>query len=807
MAASETQNAATQVDHTIIHGNFTALLDQLKVMHMQALRRLESERMQNTELKYRLGTGGFKSETGGIQTQTPVSEKSGKSLMGDIPRDNDVIDYGIQGRSSRRSDVGALNSMQKERSKPEFDGIAFNGQNGGLNVGTPQRAGRVLLTSGTTVSNSTPPQTSRSAASEAGMQPSPSGGGTVTLSKTFSPSGLAHALTFYTSKLTTVKQQDDEGCATGSGTNGMSPTSTRRDSIISQMTSPTNRSKHEDPLPFARQNRMTTIEISDEYYVPKFTKFVKSNIFEGFFCILIAINALLIAADAQYEGLQVGYDIGFENSVPTRENWPDGRQFFDLCSWVFGIAFVVEILLKLLALRRHFLDGGWNAFDMTIAVLWVLEASESIGNLVNPTLLRIIRLVKLLRLVRLVRTIQAFDALYLMTTALAGSATILAWSAALLIVLLMMFALFANQVLVTSYLDNETIHPDEKLEVYEYFGTFSRALLSMFEMTLANWPPVCRLLVENVSEIWLVPALIHKLTIGFAVVGVINGVFMQETFKVASTDDSIMLRQKQTAIRMHEKKMKHLFDHLDESADGYLDMEEFKEVANDKRISTWLASMDLDASDIETLYKLIDADDDGQITVEELIAGVGRLKGSARSIDLALARNEAQELYVLLQDVLEAVCHGGTGGAAPGIARQKSATRSQSTSARAFRREASEKPRVLFDFGNSDQMDGELSSKERRALTNGAAPAPLVVCPDEEQAGRPAGRSSIRTSRSSHTDMEPMHPETSSSVGGVDMDEEQGVILSLSDPEDDHTQHRKAHRRPPPLDISNVLQV
>merc|ERR1711865_467181 len=79
-------------------------------------------------------------------------------------------------------------------------------------------------------------------------------------------------------------------------------------------------------------------------------------------------------------------------------------------------------------------------------------------------------------------------------------------------------------------------------ELYKYFGSFSRCLLSMFELTLANWPPVTRLLQEEVSE-WFMPiCLIHKLTIGFAVVGVINGVILQETFKVASTDGMIMMR-------------------------------------------------------------------------------------------------------------------------------------------------------------------------------------------------------------------------------------------------------------------------
>jgi len=70
-----------------------------------------------------------------------------------------------------------------------------------------------------------------------------------------------------------------------------------------------------------------------------------------------------------------------------------------------------------------------------------------------------------------------------------------------------------------------------------------------------------------VSEWYFVFSIAHKVTIGFAVIGVINGVFMQarrrilgrplllpvaaespcgsqETFKVAGSDDKIMMRQR-----------------------------------------------------------------------------------------------------------------------------------------------------------------------------------------------------------------------------------------------------------------------
>merc|ERR1719198_2319740 len=108
---------------------------------------------------------------------------------------------------------------------------------------------------------------------------------------------------------------------------------------------------------------------------------------------------------------------------------------------------------------------------------------------------------------------------------------------------------------------------EERQQVYEYFGTFSRSMLSMFEITLANWPPVARLLSENVSEFFMPICVVHKLLIGFAVVGVINGVFMQETFKVAATNDRIMIRQKEKAAKMHTAKMRRLFEQADDSGD------------------------------------------------------------------------------------------------------------------------------------------------------------------------------------------------------------------------------------------------
>merc|ERR1719282_1832876 len=112
-----------------------------------------------------------------------------------------------------------------------------------------------------------------------------------------------------------------------------------------------------------------------------------------------------------------------------------------------------------------------------------------------------------------------------------------------------------NQLLVEFYFNNDTLPINERKEIYRYFGSFTTSLFSMFELTLANWPPISRMLYENVSQWFILITILHKLTIGFAVVGVINAVFIQETFNAAQEDDEIMLRRAQNASRTHARKM------------------------------------------------------------------------------------------------------------------------------------------------------------------------------------------------------------------------------------------------------------
>lgn len=181
-------------------------------------------------------------------------------------------------------------------------------------------------------------------------------------------------------------------------------------------------------------------------------------------------------------------------------------------------------------------------------------------------------------------------------------------------------------------------------------------MLTLFEISLANFLPVTRAMMTNVGEFYLIFALVHKFCIGFAVVMVITGVFVQETVKVAQTDNTIMLNQRERAAKLHSKKMGALFAVADADGSGRLDKEEFEQVCQDPSVVTWLSAMGIDVSDASTVHALISerlgCED---LDALELVKGMSFVKGAARNIDMKMLRRDTHALKDYVEELEENV--------------------------------------------------------------------------------------------------------------------------------------------------------
>mmetsp|Transcript_15553 Transcript_15553/g.32934 ORF Transcript_15553/g.32934 Transcript_15553/m.32934 type:complete len:548 (-) Transcript_15553:231-1874(-) len=373
---------------------------------------------------------------------------------------------------------------------------------------------------------------------------------------------------------------------------------------------------------------------------------VSSPWFEATFCFFILLNTLTMAFEAQFRGLRIGVALGMGGSV---EDWSGARRFLEHCGIFWGVLFTVEVVIKMVGLRFSFFRISWNWFDLAIVIVWIIDKLNLVKLPFGPMILRLFRLARLLRLLRLLKMSQVFDSLHLLTGSIRACGSILLWSMVLLLTVMIVCALCLNH-LVKDFLIGEKHSLDARYAVAVYYGTTSRCIFTMFEITFGNFVPPARVLTENITEWYGVLFIVYRCVVGFAMLAVITGVFMQQTFKTAATSFDLMIIEKARQKREHLQMMNRFLKIADGSNDGVISWPEFSKLLQDDAIKLWLQAMGLEVSDGLSLFQLL-SKGDGKITSQELVEGVASLKGGARSIDLHKMMTNADRMERLLMRI------------------------------------------------------------------------------------------------------------------------------------------------------------
>ncbi|CAJ1392351.1 unnamed protein product [Effrenium voratum] len=208
----------------------------------------------------------------------------------------------------------------------------------------------------------------------------------------------------------------------------------------------------------------------------------------------------------------------------------DWKQVLFVGDIFFAVIFGLEVLVRICWLRWDFWKSWMNYLDLAVGlssvveIYWLLSTAAGAKNLSIVRLLRITKMAKALRMFSITSTLAP---LHLLIKCLEACVGMLFWSFLLMTFVQCMAGIIVSE-LCYSFLVDPTTDPSAKEEVYKYYGTFSRTILSMFEIMFANWGPACRILVENVSEWFSVFFLLYRCVVGFAVLNVVGAVFVQQ---------------------------------------------------------------------------------------------------------------------------------------------------------------------------------------------------------------------------------------------------------------------------------------
>lgn len=74
---------------------------------------------------------------------------------------------------------------------------------------------------------------------------------------------------------------------------------------------------------------------------------------------------------------------------------------------------------------------------------------------------------------------------------------------------------------------------------------------------------------------------------------------------------------------------------LDEHHNGKVDFETFDKFKHNPKMLKYFKEVDLDISESQCLFDLLDTNDNGEVTCEDFVIGCIRLRGPAKALDLA----------------------------------------------------------------------------------------------------------------------------------------------------------------------------
>eukprot|EP00747_Dinoflagellata_sp_TGD_P041181 gnl/TRDRNA2_/TRDRNA2_141335_c0_seq2.p1 gnl/TRDRNA2_/TRDRNA2_141335_c0~~gnl/TRDRNA2_/TRDRNA2_141335_c0_seq2.p1 ORF type:complete len:597 (+),score=90.51 gnl/TRDRNA2_/TRDRNA2_141335_c0_seq2:35-1825(+) len=329
-------------------------------------------------------------------------------------------------------------------------------------------------------------------------------------------------------------------------------------------------------------------------------------------------------------------------SVAQRE---DVAEFIHVTETGFTILFTVELLVRMISEGSDFVrskDCTWNAFDSLVVSLMVVEqllalvTSKSSSILTKMSMLRILRVFRIVRILRIIRVLKFFRELRMMVYSIYGSLKSLMWVMMLLGMLFFMFGIILTQGTTDHCTSLDSWHSAQSAELVKYFGTLDRSILSLYEAMSGgvDWA----LMVEALQDISWIYVSIFLMFISFAIFGVVNvvtGIFVENALQSAQKDTDVIIQED---LRMKEKYLESLtkaFEEMDTDRSGEVGLKEFISAFEDDKLLAYFNALGLDVSDVQTLFLLLDRDHTGSINIEEFSIGCMRLKGEARSLDIA----------------------------------------------------------------------------------------------------------------------------------------------------------------------------
>lgn len=335
--------------------------------------------------------------------------------------------------------------------------------------------------------------------------------------------------------------------------------------------------------------------------------------------------------------------------------------FVDVCvafELTFCAFFVVEISLRLFVFRSFFftMEGWeWNLADLILTVYQVLQEIgeyfwyahrndiSTFWHIHRPPplafYLRFFRFSRLLRLIRLARVKKYFAEFHIMASSAFQSVRYLVWACMILFMFIYVVAVHIAFCLGRYALQHPGAIASGTL-LNKHWGSVAKCILSLFQAVTGgeDW----NILLSPLMEVSVFSSVWFSLYICFTslfILNIINGVFVE----VAMSEAHLIGEANVIS------NLRAIFKGNGDECNGQITLQEFLSHLDNPHMKGVFDAINLDVDEAENLFTLLDVDRNGNLSYDEFMTGCLRLRGSAKSIDVATLMYEGRRTHLHVQ--------------------------------------------------------------------------------------------------------------------------------------------------------------
>jgi len=362
---------------------------------------------------------------------------------------------------------------------------------------------------------------------------------------------------------------------------------------------------------------------------------VTHPVFDLFFACMIVLNSLFIGFQTEYRMRTIG-------QTPQPSAFPAIEK-------AFVAAFTVELAVRMLALKASFFSPKsmwWNLFDLALVVMSLvelaLEGSTSGGDAPEGGG-KVIRMFRMARVFRIVRVLRFLAELRIMVLLIVHSVRSLFWLMVLLCLILYVFSVFFTQGVTDHLSSGGSVAAEEELRLY--YGGLGTSALTLFTSITGgvSWSEVLQPL-EAVG--WPFTALFIAFVsfCVFSVLNIVTGVFVDGAIQRSAQERDLRLEKEKEQKKVYVSMLMDLLEEIDSAGTGVITREELAEAFKSEKVRYSFSVLDIDISDSNYLFDMLDLDRSGEVDMDEFVSGCLRLKGNAKSIDIHTLMLEIRHL-------------------------------------------------------------------------------------------------------------------------------------------------------------------